>query len=764
MRPRALLQQIQLYRAAIPAIVALSTILLTAIAAYSLHLTAKNNDALRFKTAVQQTRNAIQDHVETYITLLYAGRGLWATRPAISQQEFHAFAQQLNLRQQYPGVQGIGFSQRVAASDKHTLLFQMQQQGRPLTIRPKHPRSEYHVILYLEPIDQRNQTAIGYDMFTESVRRTAMELARDAGVPALSGRVTLVQEIYQKKQAGFLIYVPVYQNGATPVTIAERRASLKGFIYSPFRADDFIQGILGNQENSLVDFQIYDGKEIRAEHLLYRSAQDRHEPQSIPYPKLTTTTSLQIAGHSWTLLFTARPILAQTSEQRFLPFLFILGGLISLILYFLTRSQVQARVEAEQSVRSLQKSEQALREANLREQSARTQAEDANQLKDEFLAVLSHELRTPLSPILGWAKLLQVKKFDQEQMQKALVSIEHNAKLEAKLVEDLLDISKILQKKLILDAKPIELSEAITAAVETLKSSADEKSIRIQTILEPGIGKVFGDASRLQQIVQNLLANAIKFTPIQGVVKVCLQRKMEPVGVAPIQSESEVRNYAEITVTDNGKGFAPEFLPHLFESFRQEDSKITRQFGGLGLGLAIARQLTELQGGIIQAQSSGVGQGATFRVLLPLMQPIHYKSILSRQPDIDPQALTGLSILVVDDEVDILELVSVTLQTFGAQVKTVASAAEALLLLPQFQPDVLVSDISMPEMDGYQLIQQIRQFSPQQGGNIPAIALTAYAGEVNQQHALTAGFQSHLAKPLDPKALVKAIAQLHTRP
>jgi signal transduction histidine kinase len=759
MRLGAALHKIQLYRAAIPAVVALSTLLLTAIAAYYLNLTARNNDTLRFKTAVQQTHNTLQDHIETYITLLYAGKGLLATRPSITKQEFHAFAEELQLRQQYPGIQGIGFSQRATASEKNALLSQMQQQRQPLTIRPDHPRSEYHVIVYLEPLDQRNHAAIGYDMFTESVRRAAMEQARDRGVPALSGRVTLVQEIYQKKQAGFLIYVPIYNNGVTPITVAERRARLRGFVYSPFRADDFIHGILGDRKNSLIDLQIYDGTKIQAENLLHHSVSARHQPQQAPRPKLTTTTSLQIAGHTWTVLYTDRPILAQTSEERFLPFLVGLGGLLSLILYVLTRSQVQARVAAEQALSNLQQSEQALRAANINEQSARAEAEAANRLKDEFLAVLSHELRTPLSPILGWAKLLQVKKLDQAQMQKALVAIEHNAKIQAQLVEDLLDISKILQKKLTLNAQPVDLVEVIAAAIETLQTAAEEKTIHLKTVLED-VGNVFGDANRLQQIVQNLLSNAIKFTPQDGTIQVELQKRVLHPQFTPVRLDSTAKTYAQISVTDNGKGFAPGFLPHLFESFRQEDSKTTRQFGGLGLGLSIARQLTELHGGTIQAESPGEGRGATFRVLLPLMQSTQATLSPVQPVNLDIYRLTGLSILVVDDEDDTLELVRVILQSSGAQVKTATSAAEALTLLREFQPDILVSDISMPEMDGYQLIQRIRQLPPQQGGNIPAIALTAHAGEANQQQASQAGFQGHLAKPLDPEALVNEIKNL----
>ncbi|OKH36991.1 histidine kinase [Calothrix sp. HK-06] len=377
-------------------------------------------------------------------------------------------------------------------------------------------------------------------------------------------------------------------------------------------------------------------------------------------------------------------------------------------------------------------------------QSDRAKAEAANRIKDEFLAVLSHELRSPLNPILGWTKLLRSKRLDAAKTDQALETIERNAKLQAQLIEDLLDVSRILQGKMSLNVAPVNLAATIEAANETVRLAAEAKNIEIQTVLNPVSGTVSGDTNRLQQVVWNLISNAVKFTPSGGRVEV----KLEQVGM-----------YAQIQVKDTGIGISREFLPYVFEYFRQEDSATTRKFGGLGLGLAIVRHLTELHGGTVHADSPGQNLGSTFTVRLPLN--IGEQELCSDHSPLENTIdLRGMRILVVDDELDMRELAEFILTQAGAQVTTAASGLQALTLLNQSIPDLLVSDIGMPEMDGYSLIRQIRQYSPQHGGTIPAIALSAYAGEINQQQALQAGFQQHIAKPIDPDKLVRAIAIL----
>ncbi|WP_234710944.1 PAS domain S-box protein [Nostoc punctiforme] len=380
------------------------------------------------------------------------------------------------------------------------------------------------------------------------------------------------------------------------------------------------------------------------------------------------------------------------------------------------------------------------------EKTARAQAETANRIKDEFLAVLSHELRTPLNPILGWAKLLRTRNFDEATKIRALETIERNAKLQTQLIGDLLDVSRILQGKVRLNLYAVDLKIAIAGALETVRLAAEAKSIQIQTVLSNDIGKVLGDSDRLQQVMWNLLSNAVKFTPTEGRVEV----RLEQVGLD-----------AQIQVIDTGKGIIPEFLPYVFDYFRQADAKTTRVFGGLGLGLAIVRHLVELHGGTVQAESLGEGQGATFTVRLPLLKnsELRVSSDEASQLELstDDTLLAGVQILLVDDQADVREFFSFALEQYGATVTAVESAAEALEILMQSKPDILLSDIGMPLMDGYMLLREVRKLPPEQGGQIPAIALTAYAGEINYNQAMAAGFQKHLPKPVDPSELATAI-------
>ncbi len=391
-----------------------------------------------------------------------------------------------------------------------------------------------------------------------------------------------------------------------------------------------------------------------------------------------------------------------------------------------------------------------------REQEARTAAEAANRLKDEFLATLSHELRSPLNAMLGWTRLLNSRKFDEATTTRAMQTIERSAKSQAQLVEDLLDVSRIIQGKLRLNVRPVELISAIESAIETVRPAAEAKEIRIQSVLDPSAGLVAGDFDRLQQVVWNLLSNGIKFTPKGGCVMVRLER---------------VNSHVEITVSDTGKGIDPEFVPYVFERFRQADSSSTRVYSGLGLGLAIVRHLVELHGGTVAAYSEGEGKGATFTVKLSLM-PVRVERHSGKRvhPAVDlgvpfdqPPTLNGVRVLIVDDEVDSRELLVAALEQFEAKVFSVGSASEALDAVSQLKPDILVSDIGMPLEDGYSLIRKVRHLSAEQGGQIPAIALTAYARAEDRMKAIAAGFQIHIPKPVEPAELVTIVASLAKR-
>lgn len=406
--------------------------------------------------------------------------------------------------------------------------------------------------------------------------------------------------------------------------------------------------------------------------------------------------------------------------------------------------QVLGMLGVVQDITARKQAEQKLEQLLERESAAREQAETANRIKDEFLAVLSHELRSPLNPILGWSRLLQKSKLDEARTKQALSTIERNAQLQAELIKDLLDVSRILQGKLSLTRHPIHLASTIKAALETVQLAAEAKFIQIEANLDTEMGVVLGDSTRLQQVVWNLLSNAVKFTPAGGRVEVQL---------------SQVDNQAQITVSDTGKGISPDFLPYVFDYFRQADSATTRKFGGLGLGLAIVRHLVELHGGTIRAESQGEGMGATFTLKLPLMST--QLTIMQDSQLPEPfLGLQGIKILVVDDDTDTRDFVAFLLEQAGARVITAHSALAALEILTQSQPDVLLSDIGMPEMDGYMLMRQVRALPKEQGGQIPAIALTAYAGEIDEKQALRVGFQKHISKPVDPDNLIKSIFSL----
>lgn len=390
-----------------------------------------------------------------------------------------------------------------------------------------------------------------------------------------------------------------------------------------------------------------------------------------------------------------------------------------------------------------------------REQEARQAAETANQMKDEFLAVVSHELRTPLNSILGWSKLLQGRKLDNEAATKSLEIIVRSAKSQSQLIDDILDVSRIITGRMRLYYQTVDFMFLIETTVEGFRPAAEGKGIRLKLDLGTDRIKTLGDTERLRQVIWNLVSNAIKFTDKGGQVEVRLSRIGEAV---------------EIAVSDTGIGIEAEFLPLVFDRFRQADSTSTRQYGGLGLGLAIVRHLVELHGGTVAAESPGEGQGTTIRVRLPIVEGNQAREILQQQtPEaevmmegVDTADLQGIRVLVVDDEADARELLATILRQSGAEVKTADSAAMALTVLTEWQPNILVSDIGMPDEDGYELMRQVRTLTPERGGKIPAVALTAYARFEDRLRALSVGYQMHVAKPLDPAELTVVIRSLVT--
>jgi signal transduction histidine kinase/CheY-like chemotaxis protein len=697
-------------------------VVLTLLATSYVWQTTRDADRARFNNAVQTTSDAITARLDTYVNVLTATRGLVASDPALKRHDLRGYIRSHDIQRRYPGIQGIGLSLRVPVEDVPQLEAELRREGfQEFRAWPADPRPEVHAVVLLEPMDERNRNALGFDMFTDPVRREAMARARDTGQAAASGAVTLVQEIDARKQPGFLIYTPVYSTGLTPETVAERRATLIGFVYAPFRAYDLLRGIFGSQVRPEVGFEISDGGR-----LLFRT-------EDLPErPRFTQRRTLSFAGRTWDLHFISR------RQGRGAAFTFaaatLVGGLaIATLLFSLLRVQLRARAEAERTAERLRISEAALQRAN--------------RAKDEFLATLSHELRTPMTSIMGWAQMMTEGDLDAETIRMGIDAINKGSRAQAQLIDDLLDVSRITAGKMRIDAGPMDLAPVIAMATETVRAAADAKGVRLSVDLDDGV-RVNGDGHRLQQVVWNLLSNAVKFTPENGSVFVTLR----------VDERDAV-----IEVRDTGEGIEPAFMPHLFERFRQADSSATRSHMGLGLGLAIVRHLVELHGGTIAAESRGPGKGATFRVRLPLLREEQTAAGEAAPAVPDPDALRGLRVLVVDDEEEVRRYVSTVFRSSGVEVQCASSAREGLQLLEGWRADVVLTDLAMPRADGFDLLHWIRESPFEHVRTLPVVALTAFAMSEDRERASDAGFQGFLAKPVEPAQLRMAVARVASR-
>jgi signal transduction histidine kinase/CHASE1-domain containing sensor protein/CheY-like chemotaxis protein len=901
-------------------------------------------DQTRFERSIQEIQDQVRLRVETSTALLRAGTGLFAASDAVDDGEFGRFVQQIELQKNYPGIQGIGFSRRFRREEMDNVIATREREGKEgFGVWPESPaRDEYTAILYLEPETPSNNFAFGYDMFTDPVRRQAMETARDTGKPTASGRVKLVQERgYESEQPGFLIYAPVYRKQMPVATVAERRAALLGYVYSPYRINDFLAHITA-EKNYDVAFQVYDGTESKPANLFSTAGNDASSE-----PLFTSTRPQEVAGRTWTLAYATKPSFHNSSSQPLSKYTIVIGVLLSFLFFAVTRAEIRARTRAERATDEVKESEttirktlterehaeeelrkttDALREADQRaileyerllerikalaqalgtahdltaifralreftnssvpcngffvslydplrdvrtachawadgeeldvselpampvttfgpnsravrtgeviitkdymraqrghpgvivgpdnglrpessmavpmavmgriigtievqsyqsnvyrhehatamsmaanltavaienvrllklERTAREAAEESNRLKDEFLATVSHELRTPLTAILGWSRLLEGGTLDDAITKQAVETIGRNAKAQAQIVDDILDVSRIITGNLYIDLRPLEVVPVVENAINVVRQTADAKGIKIETYYDSTPATISGDANRFQQVVWNLLSNAVKFTHSGG--RVCVKVAL----VGPT---------VEISVSDTGQGISKEFLPFVFDRFRQADSTTTRQHGGLGLGLAIARHLVEIHGGMIKAESHGEGRGSKFTIRLPLFEavPLAVDSPEASQfVAARPQLLSGLNVLLVDDDSDNLKLMATALTKRQANVTAVSSANEAIRAITRKRPDVLVSDIAMPDEDGYGLIEKVRRLENGETQNIPAVAITAYAKDEDRERALSSGFQIYLAKPVELTELISVVARAARR-
>jgi len=620
----------------------------------------------------------------------------------------------------------------------------------------------YSNAAFARMVDAGLEAVIGramQDFVTEAQRAMLLELLERARTQPVSGELLLLTRTGQEIPAYLSIThnAPGESDGASVIvtnlteqkkneqivaserlanTILEQSAepivvcNVEGIVIRASEAARGISGadVLGRSFFRAFPFRVPDGARAHP----VRSALEGETISSVEL------TLLQPDGPELSFLCTAAPLFdGERGEPR------ILGCVVSLV-------DITARKRTEADRASLLDAERAARALA---EHARREAEASSRAKDEFLATVSHELRTPLNSMLGWSQLLANNAISGEKLDHAIAVIQRNVLAQSRLVEDLLDVSRIISGQMRLDVQPMEPIRVVGAALESAKPALEAKRIRLEVELDPEAGQILGDATRVQQIVWNLLSNATKFTGEEGTIRVVVRR---------------VENSIEIVVSDTGQGIAPEFLPFVFDRFRQADGSFARRHGGLGLGLAIARHLVELHGGRIMVQSPGVGQGATFTVRLPhagrrpspAPRPSLTSDAVSAPSPMEVPELRGVRVLVVDDDDDSRDLVVRILEKCQAITVPASSGEQALSLIAEDVPDVLVSDIGMPGMDGYELMRTIRALPNERAQRVPALAVTAYARNEDKRRALAEGFQLHFAKPIEPAAFASAVARL----
>jgi len=590
--------------ATFPLLVLAVSILLTAGVTYNFYQNAKNRDLIRFVNEVNRTQLAIESKLNLYIALLNGGRGFVESNREINRQNFTAYVKSLELEKNYTGVQGIGYTKIVSAGERTALIERMKSEGyTDFNIFPGGEKEAYQVTIYLEPLDERNQKAIGFDMSSEPNRRETLDRARDSGEAASSAKVNLVQESEVNPQAGFLIYLPIYKNGELPASVDERRKNIIGYIHSPFQADGFLSEIQNGNENSDVALKIYDG-EPTSENLLAQNAGFQNAASVAQIGKnYELQKELNVAGRKWIVEYNSLPSFAAQSSVNWTPLIFIIGTIFSFLLYGLTDWETSARIRFQATAAELFSLEQQKQRLLEKEQRARLSAEQANKTKDEFIAVVSHELRTPLNAIAGWTRILKTEELSENTKNLALEKIDKNLRSQARLVEELLDYSQIVSGTVNFEGKDVYFSDVFENMFAEVEPTAQEKSIEFLKDNQLNGHLVSGDEDKIKIVIFNLLTNAVKFTHSGGRVEAAV---------------SESGGAIQLTVKDNGKGITPDFLPHIFDRFTQADASTTRSSGGLGLGLTISNHIVKLHNGTIEANSEGAGKGSVFTMKVPL--------------------------------------------------------------------------------------------------------------------------------------------------
>ena len=675
------------------------------------------------------------------------------------RRSLSASVESLHLEENYKGIQGVGFSLVVPKSLKDLHVATIRNDGFPgYTLHPEGDRDIYTSIIYLEPFNWRNQRAFGYDMFSEPVRHAAMEQARDQGKTSMSGKVVLVQETDKQVQSGFLMYLPVYKKGSTPVTLEERRTQILGWVYAPFRIGDLMLG-LGGEHTGDLDVEVYDGEAVADSMRMYDSYTGEHHESG--FSNLRTVKRVEINGHTWTLVIDALPSFAERIGGGKPKVIGIAGIGLSLLLTLVTWLLATGRKRALTLATEMNCE---LTERNQQLDFANRQLAHATRLKDEFLANMSHELRTPLNAILGMTEALQEEVIGPivDHQRQALHIIEVSGTHLLELINDLLDLAKIESGEVVLDCVPVSMQQVCKSSLLFIKQQAQQKNICVEVDVQADLPYFLLDERRIRQVLINLLNNAVKFSHEGGDVKLV-------VGLGQLIDNNEALPATDallIEVIDRGIGIAPEDIDKLFQPFIQIDSALNRQYAGTGLGLALVKQIVELHGGKVDVFSE-IGKGSRFAVYLPCDKLAAPSTELVAKDQLDIPPRSGESpekpylLLLVEDNEANMNTFSSYLKAKGYKLLLARDGYEAVRLAELNLPALILMDIQMPGMDGLEATRRIR--SNKKLVNIPIIALTALAMPEDREICLEAGADSYLSKPVKLSQLVGKIQQLLVR-